>query len=61
MGGPGMRSHDAVRPHVEHMCWRLVDATDAQRTQIKAIMDTAAAGELKTQHETLRERCMSKA
>lgn len=50
MGGPSMGA--MMGGHVEHML-DLVDATDAQRAQIKAIMDTARS-ELKTQHETLR-------
>ncbi|WP_269633580.1 Spy/CpxP family protein refolding chaperone [Pelomonas sp. BJYL3] len=54
MGGPGMgaMAGGLMGGHVEHML-DLVDATDAQRAQIKSIMD-AARGELKTQHETLR-------
>lgn len=47
MGGPGM-----MGGHVEHML-DLVDATDAQRTQIKTIMDTAR-NELKTSQDALR-------
>ncbi|MGM9513080.1 Spy/CpxP family protein refolding chaperone [Roseateles sp. DB2] len=50
MGGPGMGP--MMGGHVEHML-DMVDATEAQRAQIKSIMD-AARNELKTQHETLR-------
>lgn len=54
MGGPGMgtMAGGLMGGHVEHML-DLVDATDAQRAQIKSIMD-AARSELKAQHETLR-------
>lgn len=50
MGGPGMGA--MMGGHVEHML-DLVDASDAQRAQIKSIMDTARS-ELKPQHESLR-------
>lgn len=50
MGGPGMEGMMGGR--AEHML-DLVDATDAQRAQIKTIMD-AARTELKTQHDALR-------
>lgn len=51
MGGPGMAG-GMMGGHVEHML-DLVDATDAQRTQIKTIMDTARS-ELKTTQDALR-------
>lgn len=51
MGGPGMAG-GMMRGHVEHML-DLVDATDAQRAQIKTIMDTARA-ELKSQFDAQR-------
>ena len=51
MGGPGMAG-GMMGGHVEHML-DLVDATDAQRTQIKTIMD-AARNELKPAQDSLR-------
>ncbi len=50
MGGPGMGP--MMGGHVEHML-DLVDATDAQRSQIKTIMD-AARSELKPQRDAMR-------
>ncbi|MEJ6000474.1 Spy/CpxP family protein refolding chaperone [Paucibacter soli] len=47
MGGPGM-----LGAHAEHML-DAVDATDAQRAQIKQIMDAARA-DLKATHESAR-------
>ncbi|HLO95201.1 MAG TPA: Spy/CpxP family protein refolding chaperone [Burkholderiaceae bacterium] len=54
MGGPAMgpMTGGMMGGHVEHML-DLVDATEAQRAQIKSIMD-AAHSELKAQHDTLR-------
>lgn len=52
MGGPGMGGRGMEGMMAGHML-DLVDATDAQRAQIKTIMD-AARTELKTQHDALR-------
>lgn len=48
-GGPGMEGG----PHMEHML-ELVDASDAQRAQIKQIMDAARA-DIKPQRDTLQQ------
>lgn len=50
MGGPGMGP--MMGGHVEHML-DMVDATETQRSQIKAIMD-AARNDVKPQRESLR-------
>jgi Spy/CpxP family protein refolding chaperone len=54
MGGPGMfmGSPEHINRGVDHMLDRL-NATDAQRTQIKAIVQQAAA-DLKAQHQAGR-------